>query len=69
MSKLVQFVKDVYPHCVGDVVKLADDELKHIASSAYKEFSDATVRAEKAVEAEVVEAEAKVAAKTAEGKK
>ena len=30
MSKLVIFVKDVYPHCLGDVVKLAEGELKSI---------------------------------------
>jgi hypothetical protein len=73
MSKLVQFVKDVYPHCLGDVVRLAKDELKSIASDAYKELTDAAIRAEKAVEAEVVSVENKVTdaveAKVTDGKK
>ncbi len=69
MSKLVQFVKDVYPHCVGDVVKLAADELDKIASGAYKEFTDAASRAANAVEAEVTEVAHAVNTKVADAVK
>lgn len=53
MSKLVEFTKDSYPHCFGDVVKLDDEALKQ-HRGAYTDYS-VKLRAENAQEAEVVD--------------
>ena len=54
-GKLVEFVKDSYPHCLGDVVRLTDGELDKHPNSTYQSYK----AADNAQEAEIVPGEVK----------